>query len=44
MRKVVTAKRLLAFGLVLLAIAVALAVYPSNEYIFLPDKAHRGRS
>jgi PDZ domain-containing protein len=40
MRKVVTAKRLLAFGLVLLAIAVALAVYPSNEYIFLPDKAH----
>ena len=35
-----TAKRLLAFGLVLLAIAVALAVYPSNEYIFLPDKAH----
>jgi Lon-like protease len=38
--KVVTAKRLLVLGLVLLAAAIALAVYPSNEYIFLPDKAH----
>jgi len=38
--RVVTAKRLLVLGLLLLAAAVALAVFPSNEYIFLPDKAH----
>ena len=38
--RVFTAGRLLALGLVLLAAAVALAVIPSNEYIFLPDKAH----
>jgi PDZ domain-containing protein len=36
----VTAGRLLTLGLVLLAVVVILAVYPSNEYIFLPDKAH----
>ncbi|HEV2590562.1 MAG TPA: S16 family serine protease [Gaiellaceae bacterium] len=38
--RVFTSGRLLALGLVLLAAAVALAVVPSNEYIFLPDKAH----
>ncbi len=38
--RIVTAKRLLVLGLVLLAAAVALAIFPSNEYIFLPDKAH----
>jgi len=36
----VTARRLLLLGLLLLAIAAALAVFPSNEYIFLPDRAH----
>ena len=40
MRRSFTAGRLLALGLVLLATAVILAVLPSNEYIFLPDKAH----
>ena len=40
MRKVFTAGRLVGLGLVLLAVAVVLAVLPSNEYIFLPDKAH----
>jgi PDZ domain-containing protein len=30
----------MALGLILLAAAVVVAVYPSNEYIFLPDKAH----
>jgi PDZ domain-containing protein len=38
--RVVTAKRLLVLGLLLLAVAAALAVFPSNEYIFLPDRAH----
>jgi PDZ domain-containing protein len=32
-------KLLVALGLVLAAIAVALYIIPSNEYIFLPDKA-----
>jgi PDZ domain-containing protein len=35
-----TAGRLLALGLVLVALALALVVYPSNDYIFLPDRAH----
>jgi Lon-like protease len=39
-RHVLRPGRLLALGLVLLAIFVALLVIPSNEYIFLPDKAH----
>jgi PDZ domain-containing protein len=39
-RKVFTWGRLIGLGLVLFAVAVVLAVYPSNEYIFLPDKAH----
>ena len=38
--RVVTAGRLLAAGLVLLATAIALWVIPSHEYIFLPDRAH----
>jgi PDZ domain-containing protein len=38
--KRVTPGRLFALGLVLFAVAVALYVVPSNEYIFLPDKAH----
>lgn len=38
--RIFTAGRLLALGLVLLAAVVVLAIYPSNEYIFLPDKAH----
>ncbi len=40
MKRHVTAGRLLLLGLVLFAVAVALYVFPSNEYIFLPDKAH----
>jgi PDZ domain-containing protein len=32
--------RLLALGLVLLAVFMALLVLPSNDYLFLPDKAH----
>ncbi len=40
MRKIFTAGRLLVLGLVLLAVVVVLYVYPSNEYIFLPDTAH----
>jgi PDZ domain-containing protein len=32
--------RLLALGLVLLAVFLGLLVLPSNDYIFLPDKAH----
>lgn len=38
--RLVTARRLLLLGVLLLAAAIALAVFPSNEYIFLPDKAH----
>jgi PDZ domain-containing protein len=38
--KFVTAGRLLVLGLVLLAVAIGLAIVPSNEYIFLPDRAH----
>jgi PDZ domain-containing protein len=39
-RKVVTSGRLIALGLIVLVGASALWVYPSNEYIFLPDPAH----
>jgi PDZ domain-containing protein len=39
-RRALSAGRLLALGLVLLAIVLALLVVPSNEYIFLPDRAH----
>jgi PDZ domain-containing protein len=38
--KVVTAGRLLMAGLVLLAVAAALWVLPSREYLFIPDRAH----
>jgi PDZ domain-containing protein len=38
-RRYVTPGRLLALGLVLLAVVFTLWVYPSNEYIFLPDTA-----
>jgi PDZ domain-containing protein len=38
--RVITAGRLLAVGLVLLAVAGALWAIPSREYIFLPDRAH----
>ncbi len=38
--KHLTPGRLFAAGLVLLAIAVAAFVLPSNQYIFLPDRAH----
>jgi PDZ domain-containing protein len=36
----VTPGRLLALGLVLFAIALGLYIAPSDEYIFLPDRAH----
>jgi Lon-like protease len=36
----VTPGRLLALGLVLLAVALGLYLLPSDEYIFLPDRAH----
>ena len=32
--------RLLVAGLVLFAVAVALLIIPSSDYIFLPDRAH----
>jgi PDZ domain-containing protein len=40
MRRAVTPGRLLALGVILLAVLFVLWVYPSNEYIFLPDRAH----
>jgi PDZ domain-containing protein len=39
-RRLVSPGRLLALGLVLLAIFLALIVLPSGDYIFLPDRAH----
>jgi PDZ domain-containing protein len=36
----VTPGRLLTLGALLFAVAVALYIVPSNEYIFLPDRAH----
>jgi len=36
----VTPARLLGAGVTLLAIALALWIVPSNDYIFLPDRAH----
>jgi PDZ domain-containing protein len=38
--KLFTPARLLIAGLLLLAVALALLVLPSSEYIFLPDPAH----
>jgi PDZ domain-containing protein len=40
MRRHVTAGRVLALGLVLLVVVLAAYVFPSDEYIFLPDPAH----
>ncbi|HEY6962312.1 MAG TPA: S16 family serine protease [Gaiellaceae bacterium] len=40
MRRVFTSGRLFALGLVLLAIVLGSIVIPSNDYIFLPDRAH----
>ena len=38
--RIFTPGRILGLGVVLFAVALALYVYPSNEYIFLPDTAH----
>ena len=38
--RALTPGRLFAAGLVLLAVVLGLYVFPSNEYIFLPDPAH----
>lgn len=38
--KLVPPGRLLALGLIAFVAALTLYIYPSNEYIFLPDKAH----
>jgi PDZ domain-containing protein len=38
--KLFTPARLLIAGLALLAVVLALLVLPSNDYIFLPDRAH----
>lgn len=40
MRRVFTAGRVFALGLVLLALFLGSLVIPSNDYIFLPDPAH----
>ena len=40
MKRAFTSGRLLALGLVLLAVVLALYLFPSDEYIFLPDPAH----
>jgi PDZ domain-containing protein len=39
-RRQITAGRLFALGLVLVAVVLVLVIAPSNEYIFLPDRAH----
>jgi PDZ domain-containing protein len=39
-RRIVTPGRLLVVGLALLGVVLALMVVPSNEVIFLPDRAH----
>jgi PDZ domain-containing protein len=38
--KRITSGRLVTAGLVLLAVVLALWIFPSNRYIFLPDPAH----
>ena len=40
MRRLVTPGRLLAAGLALVALVLALLIVPSSEYVFLPDPAH----
>jgi Lon-like protease len=39
-KQIVTANRLMALGLVLLAVALGSIILPSDDYIFLPDPAH----
>jgi Lon-like protease len=39
-RRAVTPSRLLIAGLTLVAVVLALMVLPSNDYVFLPDRAH----
>jgi Lon-like protease len=39
-RRHISAGRLLALGLVLIAVVLGLSIFPSNDYIFLPDRAH----
>jgi PDZ domain-containing protein len=39
-RRIVTANRLFALGLILLAVVLGSIVFPSDDYIFLPDPAH----
>jgi PDZ domain-containing protein len=39
-KRLLTPGRVIAAGLVLLATVLALMVYPSDQYIFLPDAAH----
>lgn len=39
-RRIFSPGKLLVAGLVLVAVVLALLVWPSNEYIFLPDRAH----
>jgi PDZ domain-containing protein len=38
--KIFTPTRLLVSGVLLLAVFLVLLIYPSGDYIFLPDKAH----
>jgi Lon-like protease len=38
--RLITPTRLIVAGLALLAAVLALVVFPSSDYIFLPDKAH----
>ena len=40
MRRLVTPGRVFVLGLLLAAVVLALLILPSNDYIFLPDKAH----
>ena len=40
MKRLLTPGRLIAAGLVLLATVLALMIFPSDQYIFLPDAAH----
>ena len=40
MSRIVTPGRLFGLGLALLAVVLALYIFPSNDYIFLPDPAH----
>jgi PDZ domain-containing protein len=39
-RRLLSGGRLLALGLVLVAVVLGLSIAPSSDYIFLPDRAH----